>query len=290
MEEENIELEEKNNKKKKGKSKLTIVIIILLLIISFTFIYMRFIATSGFIVKEYNVTSDKLPNNFNGFKIAHLSDIHYASIGKEKLDKIVNEVNIMKPDLIVFTGDLYDSYSNLTDDMREKIVDSLSRLEASVGKYAVAGNHDYEHEGYQEIIERSGFTYLRNESKLIYFNDNNPIELVGYPSIIKDEPDYDIEVTDNYKIALIHEGDTFDNIENKNFDLVLAGHSHGGQVRIPLIGAIKFMLPNHAKKYYDEHYIVNNTEIFVSSGLGEAEFYLRAFNKPSFNFYRLYNK
>ena len=196
----------------------------------------------------------------------------------------------MKPDLIVFTGDLYDRYSNLTDDMKDKIIDSLSKLESTYGKIAISGNHDYEHEGYQEIIEKCGFTYLDSESKLIYSKGNTPIEIVGYPSILKDSPDYNIDLTDNYKIALIHEGDAFDNIEDKNFDLVLAGHSHGGQVRLPIIGAIKFILPQYAKKYYDEQYTVNNTQIYVSSGLGESEYYLRAFNKPSFNFYRLYNK
>ncbi len=292
MEEEILETRESKYKKnkKKGHSKMTVIIVVLLILIALTFIYMRYIATFGFIVKEYNVTSEKLPESFNGFKIAHLSDIHYASMGKEKLDKVVEEVNIMKPDLIVFTGDLYDRFSNLTDDMKEKIIDSLSKLEAPFGKYAVSGNHDYEHDGYQEIIEKCGFTYLSNESNLIYNNGNTPIEIVGYPSIINDTPDYNISLSDNYKIGLIHEGDAFDNIENKDFNLVLAGHSHGGQVRLPIIGSIKFMLPDYAKKYSEEYYKVNNTQIYISYGLGESEFYIRAFNKPSFNFYRLYNK
>ena len=292
MEEEILETREKKYKKnkKKGHSKMTVIIVVLLILIVLTFIYMRYIATFGFIVKEYNVTSEKLPESFNGFKIAHLSDIHYASMGKEKLDKVVEEVNIMRPDLIVFTGDLYDRFSNLTDDMKEKIIDSLSKLEAPFGKYAVSGNHDYEHDGYQEIIEKCGFTYLSNESKLIYNNGNTPIEIVGYPSIMKDSPDYNISLSDNYKIGLIHEGDAFDNIENKDYNLVLAGHSHGGQVRLPIIGSIKFMLPDYAKKYSEEYYKVNNTQIYISYGLGESEFYIRAFNKPSFNFYRLYNK
>ena len=288
--EEEIELEEPKKKKKKGHGKLTTIIIIFIILCILGFIYARFIATAGFIVKEYNVTSEKLPESFNGFKIAHISDIHFASVGKDKLDSVVKEINIMKPDVVVFTGDLYDRFSNLTDDMKNKIIDSLSKIEAPLGKYAVSGNHDYEHDGYKEIIESCGFTYLHNESKLIYSKGNTPIEIVGYPSIIKDEPNYDIELTDNYKIALIHEGDVYEKIENKNFNLVLAGHSHGGQVRIPIIGAVKFMLPEYAKKYYEEHYTQNDTEIYVSYGLGESEYYLRAFNRPSINFYRLYNK
>ena len=263
MIEETIDIEEKEEKKKKRKkrSKLTTIIIIILLVIALIFIYMRYIATFGFIVKEYNVTSEKLPSNFDGFKIAHLSDIHYASMGKDKLDKVVNEVNIMKPDIIVFTGDLYDRFSNLTDDMKNKIVDSLSKLEAPLGKYAISGNHDYEHDGYQELIEKCGFTYLSNNSNLIYYNGDEPIEIVGYPSIINDNPDYNIELSNNYKIGLIHESDAIENIINKDFDLVLAGHSHGGQVRIPIFGAIPFILPDYAKKYPNDHYTINNSEL-----------------------------
>ena len=282
------ETQEEIKVNKKGKSKLKVTLIIIAIAIAGIFVYIRFIATSGFIVKEYAVESEKLPENFNGFKIAHLSDIHYASVGKEALDKIVDEVNKMKPDIIVFTGDLYDEYSNLTEDMKLKIIDSLSKLSAPSGKYAVSGNHDYKHDGYKDIITGSGFTYLHNESKLIYYLGDEPIEIVGYPDEREDQPDYSIELTDNYKIALIHEGDSYLNIKDKDFDLVLAGHSHGGQVRLPFIGVIYKV--NGAKKYYDAHYKEGKTDIYVSSGIGEVEYKIRAFNKRSFNFYRLYKK
>lgn len=271
---------------KKKPSKIKKVLLIILAIIIICFVYIRFIATSNFIVKEYAVYSDNLPNNFNGFKIAHLSDIHYASIGKEKLDKIVNEVNITKPDIIVFTGDLYDEYANFTEDMKSKIIESLSKLNAPLGKYAISGNHDYSNDNYEIIIEKCGFTYLNSNSKFIYYNGDDPIEIVGYPSYLKDNPNYDYELSNYFKIALIHEGDAFDNISDKNIDLVLAGHSQGGQIRLPLIGPIS--LPVGAKKYYDEYYYVNNSKIYISYGLGETKYKVRAFNKPSFNLYRLY--
>lgn len=285
MEEENKEV---IKEKKKGHNKLKMILIIIACVIVISFVYMRYIATSGFIVKEYAVESEKLPESFNGFKIAHLSDIHYASMGKEKLDKVVAEVNKMKPDIIVFTGDLYDEFSNLTDDMKQKIIDSLSKLIAPLGKFAVSGNHDYKHEGYEDIIKQCGFDYLHNESRLINYLGNEPIEIVGYPDEREDQPNFDMEVTDNYKIALIHEGDSYLKLKDKDFDLVLAGHSHGGQVRLPLLGALCKV--NGGKVYYDEHYKEGKTDIYVSSGLGETEFKIRAFNKPSFNFYRLYKK
>ena len=90
-----------------------------------------------------------------------------------------------------------------------------------------------------------------------------------------------------YKILLLHEPDTIDNLSER-FDLILAGHSHNGQVRLPLIGAV--ILPDGAKRYYEEHYTINNTELFISSGLGTSSLPLRFMNHPSINFYRINKK
>lgn len=274
--------------KKKEKSKMKIIIIVILLLIAITFVYMRFIATSGFIIKEFNVTSEKLPKGFNGVKVIHLSDIHYASVGEAKLNKAVEEVNTMKPDIIVFTGDLYDEFSNLTEDMENKIINALSKLNAPLGKYAVSGNHDYKYDRFTDIITKSGFTYLENETKLIYYNDETPIEIIGYPDEREANPNYDIELSDYFKIALIHEGDSWEHIKDKGIDLTLAGHSHGGQVRLPFIGCL--IKVDGGKKYCEEHYTNNDSELYVNFGLGETEFKLRSFNKPSINMYRLYTK
>ncbi len=274
--------------KKKEKSKMKIIIIVILLLIAITFVYMRFIATSGFIIKEFNVTSEKLPKGFNGVKVIHLSDIHYASVGEAKLNKAVEEVNTMKPDIIVFTGDLYDEFSNLTEDMENKIISALSKLNAPLGKYAVSGNHDYKYDRFTDIITKSGFTYLENETKLIYYNDETPIEIIGYPDEREANPNYDLELSDYFKIALIHEGDSWEHIKDKGIDLSLAGHSHGGQVRLPFIGCL--IKVEGGKKYCEEHYTNNDSELYVNFGLGETEFKLRSFNKPSINMYRLYTK
>jgi predicted MPP superfamily phosphohydrolase len=279
---------EKEKEKKKEKSKMKIIIIVILLLIAITFVYMRFIATSGFIIKEFNVTSEKLPKGFNGVKVIHLSDIHYASVGEAKLNKAVEEVNTMKPDIIVFTGDLYDEFSNLTEDMENKIINALSKLNAPLGKYAVSGNHDYKYDRFTDIITKSGFTYLENETKLIYYNDETPIEIIGYPDEREANPNYDLELSDYFKIALIHEGDSWEHIKDKGIDLTLAGHSHGGQVRLPFIGCL--IKVDGGKKYCEEHYTNNNSELYVNFGLGETEFKLRSFNKPSINMYRLYTK
>lgn len=90
-----------------------------------------------------------------------------------------------------------------------------------------------------------------------------------------------------YSIVLVHEPDYTDNIlqYNNNINLILSGHSHNGQVRIPIIGTI--YTPNGAKKYYDEHYNIGNTNLYISGGIGNSKLDVRLFNHPSINLYRI---
>ena len=97
----------------------------------------------------------------------------------------------------------------------------------------------------------------------------------------------DSEIKPNYSILMMHEPDFIDDIDNSKFNLVLAGHSHNGQVRLPLIGAL--YTPIKAKKYYDEFYKIKNTNLYISSGIGVSQINFRLFNRPSFNLYRLTN-
>ena len=83
----------------------------------------------------------------------------------------------------------------------------------------------------------------------------------------------------------MHKPDTFDDIKQYNFNLVLAGHSHNGQIRLPIYGAI--LTPKGAKKYYKPHYKIDNTDMYISSGIGNTVIDYRLFNRPSFNIYRL---
>ena len=92
----------------------------------------------------------------------------------------------------------------------------------------------------------------------------------------------------NYKINIMHYPDDINKIKDYNFDLVLAGHSHNGQIRVPIYGAI--MTPTHAKKYYKPYYKINNTNFYISSGIGCSDYNFRLFNRPSYNLYRLTNK
>ena len=278
--------------------KVIIVLVIIVLTISLCLLYSRFIATKGLKVKEYKVVNSKITESYHGLKIVHLTDIHYGSTVNEKeLNNIVDKVNEIKPDIVVITGDLIDERLSYDKDI---IINCLSKIEAKLGKYAVSGNHDIPLDDYNYIIKESGFTSLDNKYELIYSKSNEPIIISGigygeedigikteqfdkYISELKND-----DIKPIYSILLVHEPDTVDNLDLKKYDLILAGHSHGGQVRLPIIG--KLYTPIGAKNYYDEYYKINNTDLYISSGLGTSLYRFRLFNKPSFNFYRITNK
>lgn len=275
-------------------------IIISLLIISCILLYSRFIETKGLITKEYKITDSTINDNFHGFKITHISDLHYGrTTTKKDLEKIVKEINLLKADIVVFTGDLIDKDTDLTEEIKKDLIENLSKINSTIGKYAINGNHDTYFSEWENIITESGFKNINDTFELIYKDTYTPLLLSGLSSNLNNTIDITErynqlsqsitnENNDLYKILLIHEPDYIDNIDYSNFNLILAGHSHNGQVRLPVIGAT--VLPQGAKKYYKEYYKINNTDLYISSGIGTSKISFRLFNKPSINFYRLTNK
>ena len=289
------------NEEEKKKHPIIKFLIIFVLIITAILLYSRFIATKGLVTKEYKITSGNIQDNFHGFKIVHISDIHYGrTTDKKDLEKIVNEINLLKPDIVVLTGDLIDKDTELNETLKSEIIESLNSISVTVGKYAISGNHDTNFSEWESIINDSGFKNIGDNYELIYSDGYTPILLAGLSSNLNNQTDiterynkiltYATEenIRDLYKILLIHEPDYINNIDYSNFNLILAGHSHNGQVRLPFIGGI--VLPNGAKKYYKEYYKLNNTDLYISSGIGTSQISFRLFNRPSINFYRLTNK
>lgn len=288
------------NKKKSYALIKTVIIIILL--ISGLLLYSRFISTKGLKVKEYKITSTIISDNFHGFKIVHISDVHYGrTVGNEDLDKLVSEVNLLKPDLVVLTGDLIDKDTILTTETISEIENNLKNIKATVGKYAISGEDDTNFNEWEIIINNSGFKNLNDSYELIYSNGYSPILLAGIKTnsispdtlteryqAIEEYLNSDEYLNNIYKILIMHEPDFIDNINYSYFNLILAGHSHKGQINIPLFGPINTL--EHSKKYYDEYYKLGNSDFYISSGIGTSDYSFRFCNKPSINFYRLTNK
>ena len=175
------------------------------------------------------------------------------------------------------------------------LINELSSIKAKYGKYAVLGNHDYVKniEIFKDIYSNSNFNLLQNSYDIIYSSNNDKLFIGGVDNYSYNEADINKVMeyfNDNsdisYKIILVHEPDYIDNIlTNYNVNIVLAGHSHNGQINIPYIK--NFFLPYGSRKYYENYYKVNDTDLYISSGIGESSVNFRLFNKPSINFYRI---
>lgn len=262
----------------------------LILIIVLMVVYARYIGTTGLIMKEYSVSNSNLPKSFNGFKVVHFSDFHYGrTTDINSLKKLVKEINSSKPDLVFFTGDFIDKDKKVSDDEITNIINELTKIDSTYGNYYVTGNHDIKFKKYEEMMNNSNFINLDDKAEIITNKSNESILISG--SNYKSDLSYLEELFKNelstYKINIMHTPDSFDDIKDYNFNLVLAGHSHNGQVTIPFYGAVYKV--NGAKKYYKPYYKNGNTDFYISSGIGTSTFDFRLFNRPSFNLYRLKN-
>lgn len=281
--------EQKKIKKEKRKKKRKKILIILLLIFILIILYAFLIEPHLLNVNEYKIKSSEISNSFHGLKIVHFSDLHYGtSINKNNIDKIIEKINSLNPDILIFTGDLIDNNYKINNKELAIFEKKLKKLNSKLGKYAVIGNHDYYNKNYEEIINTIDFKLLKNDFDYIYYKDNNPLLIYGLENITYGNPTMD-NLTEEvkqipFKILILHEGDYIKNIiNNYDFDIIMAGHSHNGQINIykPIY------LPNYAKVYYDEYYKENNTEIFISNGIGTSIIPFRLGSTPSINLYRL---
>lgn len=301
IEKEKPILEDSIEKTHNTKKIIILTVIGIGIVISGLFLYSRYIGTSGLEVKEYKITNSNIPKSMHGLKIVHISDIHYGRITYEKqLKNLVKKINLAKPDLVIFSGDLIDKDTKVTGEMADQISSILKEIKASIGKYAVKGNHDFAFTQWDFILENSGFIDLDDTYDTIYKESNDYILLTGISTNLYGDKTLDEKlaptnqfletlteemIQPSYRILVLHEPDYIDQIDINDFNLVLAGHSHNGQVNLPLIGPI--WLPKRAKTYYKPHYKIGETELFISSGIGVSTINFRLFNRPSFNLYRL---
>lgn len=219
----------------------------------------------------------RLPLAFDGFTIVQLSDFHYDEIFSiVPMRKAVGIVNDVHPDLVVLTGDFVTvPFYAMHDDKRwakaaEPCAKLLSELRARLGSVAVLGNHDVHSDpaSVTSALESHGITVLRNRSQAIEQNGSRLWlcgldSLEGHPRlkaalqpVPKNEP----------VVLLVHEPDFADEASQHPVDLQLSGHSHGGQVWLPGIGAP--WLPEYARKYPRGRYTVRAMPLYTNIGLG----------------------
>ncbi len=249
-------------------------------------------------VTHYNISSKKIPPEFDGFKILQLSDYHCDSI-----PGLVEEISREQPDIIVSTGDLADDKGSYLPALRlcEHLMDIAP-------VYAVTGNHDLwrgDYEKFEKELSMIGIRTLHNERVLLTrsgaeislsgiddpFSMNSSKIAENVQSSLAKLPNYH-----GYDILLFHRANLFEHLKHHGFDLILAGHMHGGQIRLP--GGKGMVSPKSSwaskapvffPKYVAGHYRSVRTDMIVNRGVGNPMLLPRLFNRPELTVITLQN-
>lgn len=231
-------------------------------------------------VTNYTISSDRIPENFDGFSIVQISDLHNTAFGKNNC-RLLAQIRTLSPDIIVITGDIVHA-----SPMEEALAFARQAVEVAP-TYYVSGNHEHrmDYETLFAELRESGVTVLRNESTVIWKNGEH-ICLAGiedpifYPDGTVEEKLLPLIQEDAYTVLLSHRPELFDTYASCGIDLVFAGHVHGGQFRLPFVGGL--YAPNQGlfPKYDAGTFTSGNTNMIVSRGLGNSAFPFRLFNRP----------
>ena len=266
------------------------IIFLVILIIATLFILLRYIGNMGIKVKEYKIINNNI-GNFYGLKIVHVTDLHYGMTNEKKLKKLVKEINLTKPDIVLFTGDLVDKNTEYNKEIDNILIENLKNINAYYGKYYVNGDEDLLYKTFDTIMSNSNFISLDDTYEVIYNEKNETIFLSGISpdKSLTNEIKENINLnTYNYKILLTHYPDSVTSVLKYNFDLIASGHSLNGQVRLPFIGSV--YTKENSRKYYNSYYKIDNTNLYISSGIGNSTINIRLNNPQSFNLYRIVNR
>jgi predicted MPP superfamily phosphohydrolase len=232
--------------------------------------------SADFEVVKIEVKIRRLPIPFQGYRIVHISDIHYGQwISADRLKGVIDLINQQKPDIVAITGD-FVSYS---DKDIEDLIPALKKIHAQDATVAVLGNHDHwvSSERVRSILKESRIIELNNDVYTVN-RKGFEIHIAGVDSITLNKNQLDKVLQklppDEPAILLVHEPD-FANIsaETKRFSLQLSGHSHGGQFVLPKLGTP--FRGDGFKKYPLGRYQVGEMVQYTNRGLGTNAFWIR---------------
>jgi predicted MPP superfamily phosphohydrolase len=231
------------------------------------------------------IQDNDIPQVFSDKKIVFVADIHHGIFFSQKrIEKLVNEINAMHPDIIILGGDYIDSEVKYI----EPCFQELSKLKAEIGVFGVIGNHDGRNNGYNltlSAMEKAGIKPLENRAEWLEVG-NKKIKLGGVIWTEADETDLGPNIRDtresDFVILVSHTPDLAEKIKTKNIDLVLSGHTHGGQVTF--FGLFAPYIPSHyGQKYRTGIVEAENAKVLITNGIGEALLPIRFFARPQIN-------
>lgn len=270
------------------KKKSTVLLVVLLAVAAV--MIWTIWANTALELNTFTVSSEQLPKSFDGFRIVQVSDLHNAEFGKGN-KKLLDMLNEAKPDIIAVTGDLIDS--------RHTDIDAVLGFAKEAVKLApccfVTGNHEAWIDNYVQLeagLAECGVTVM-HDSEVVLKRGGEQIALLGIDdpsfarrngggvaSSMSPEEISALSKTDNFAVLLSHRPEFFEQYCEAGVDLVLSGHAHGGQIRLPFVGGL--VAPNQGlfPEYDSGLYTFGGTSMIVSRGIGNSIVPLRFNNRP----------
>ena len=268
-------------------SKKTKLVLVSLMILLSIFVVWIIYENKNIQINELTVKSEKLPDDFSGYKIAHISDLHNTEFGNGN-NRLLTLIKDSSPDIIVVTGDIVDSRHTDVQIAR----DFINNAAKIAPVYYVTGNHEArvnEENRIDNVPLDENITILHNKDVLIQ-KGKSEIQIIGvddpdYVSVVYSENymNYELDKYNNdkhFKILLSHRPELFDAYVSNNINIVFSGHAHGGQFRLPFVGGIVAPHQGLFPEYDSGLYTENSTNLIVSRGLGNSIFPFRINNPP----------
>lgn len=242
-------------------------------------------------LNQYTITNEKIPNSFNDYRIALVTDLHNDEMGEDNI-KLIEILSKANPDMIAIVGDIVDCH----DTNIHIAVNFATEATQIAPTYYVTGNHEAFIEEYTQLensLISAGVTIMHNKSTELV-KDGEFIHLIGV-----NDPSFTVDYftgdsasaldsvlnelslkNDTFKLLLSHRPELFDIYVKHDIDLILSGHAHGGQFRLPFLGGLYSPNQGLLPKYDAGLFTKNNTTMIVSRGIGNSAFPIRFNNRP----------
>lgn len=273
------------------KKKKVIIVLSLLLIAILAFSGWVIWSNSALELNKHIIKNEDLPKEFDGFRIAHISDLHNTEIGDNN-EMLLQMIEQSEPDIIAITGDLIDS-RNTDIEVALNFAENALKIAPC---YYVTGNHEARIPQYDKlkkgltdlgvvVLEDSSVELERDGEKILIIGANDPSSETDYLYSTEERTmqnflkDYK-ESEESFTLLLSHRPELFDVYAENNIDLVLAGHAHGGQIRLPFLGGLFAPDQGFLPEYDAGAYSKGDTTMIVSRGIGNSAFPLRFNNRP----------
>lgn len=260
--------------------KFKCIVAIFLIVCSIALIY-SLIEPYWLQIKDVTILSKDIPTSFDSLKIVFIADIHHGPFfSRDRVKNLVDKINALKPDIIVLGGD----YVHRDKKFIEPCFEELKNLKATIGKYGVLGNHDHweSAELTRQCMKNADINILDDNAMWIDKNGDK-IKIGGVGDFTEDKQDLSPTINDvnenNFVILLSHNPDYAEQIKTKMIDLVLSGHTHGGQVTF--FGLWAPTIPSkYGQKYRTGIVNTDYTKVLVTNGVGTITPPVRFFARP----------